>query len=794
MKRILFILIIFWPLHLLAQHKLIGTIVDAEARPLDAATVSLLHDGKVISKQFAQLGKYTFDVDKQLNYQLLVSLVGYKSQTVEIRYPFPPETTVLVTERKQLAEVIIAYKKPTIERKADKVIFNVEKSSVAAGGTLLEAIAKSPGVQVTSTGGISASNKGVTVYMNDKPVRLSGDDLSTYLASIPADQISKIEIMSNPSAKYEAQGGAVINIVSKKITGEGLNANINGSYTQGHVASGRAGGLLNYSKGKWNIFGNYSYSDRNQHRAITNDILYEQPSNNSYWNIDKVLLPKTRTHNYSFGFDYNLSPNQVFGVLVTGNNNTNANNSLALTTVTNGHKTDPDSLLNTINHNTGNTDQYSFNLNYKIKLSSHQASLNADLDYVPYHTSGLQSVNNTSINSAGILTSAPYRSLSPSHQDIDIWSGKADYEMHFNSRFSLESGVKYNSITTRNKFDFFDTSSGERVFDAGKSDFFKYMEQTAAGYGALTGHIGKLDIKAGLRAEQTYTTGISYAADSINKNSYLRFFPSAFLSYRFSDENVLGFNFARRIDRPGYSQLNPAKVYASPYAYSSGNPFLLSATSTNMELNYTFKSQYTVTASYYGVTNLTNQVTVQDNLNQTFFTTWQNTGNIRDIGVQFMTTTNPTSWWEINNYLDGYARKQDLRYLTGHIENSFHFYLKTDNALTISKDHGWKAQVSAWYLGPLQQGTYHFGKTWDVSTGISKSLWNNTTIVRLAANDLFFSNPIHIKVNYLNQHTAFIYKNDSRNVLLSFTYKIGKNVNEARKRQTASEDEKQRNH
>jgi hypothetical protein len=389
-----------------------------------------------------------------------------------------------------------------------------------------------------------------------------------------------------------------------------------------------------------------------------------------------------------------------------------------------------------------------------------------------------------------------FRSISICNKEhsFDIWSGKVDYETHFNPRFGLESGLKYNAITTRNKFDFFDTSSGQRVFDPGKSDFFKYTEQTAAAYGTLTGQIGKLDMKAGIRAEQTYTTGISYVADSVSKNSYLRLFPSAFLSYRFTEENVLGFNFARRIDRPGYSQLNPAKIYVSPYAYSSGNPFLLSAASTNMELNYTFKSQYTVTASYYAVTNLTNPITVQDNLNQTFFTTWVNTGKIRDIGLQFMATTNPTAWWEINNYLEGYARKQDLKYLTGKIENSFHFYIKTDHALIISKEHGWKAQLSAWYLGPLQQGTYHLGKTWDFSTGVSKSFWNNTAIIRLAANDLFFSNPIHIRVDYSNQHTAFLYKNDSRNASVSLTYKIGKNVNEARKRKTASEEEKQRNH
>ncbi|MBB6107767.1 Outer membrane receptor proteins, mostly Fe transport [Mucilaginibacter lappiensis] len=794
MKRILFILFLTCPLHLLAQYRLNGTIVDGAGEKLDAATVSLWHDGTLISTQFAHLGQYAFDVDKQITYQLTISLIGYKAVKLDVGYPFHAVNTVLMADNTQLKEVVIAYKKPTIERRNDKVIFNVENSPVAAGGTLLEAVGKAPGVQVSSTGAISASNKGVTVYMNDKPVRLTGDDLSTYLQGIPADQVSKIEIMVNPSAKYEAQGGAVINIVSKKIKGEGFNGNLNGSYTQGHLASGKAGGLFNYSKGKWGVYGNYSFTDRNQRRAINNDILYESQPGNAYWDINKILLPVARTHNYTFGLDYNINANQVFGILITGNNNTLTNNSNALTTITNGQKTTPDSLLNTLNRNAGNTRQYSFNVNYKVKFKKRQASLNTDIDYVPYHTGSTQSIDNTATNAAGIPTSAPFRSISPSMQDVDIWSGKVDYDTHLNKQFELETGIKYNSIVTRNKFDFFNVASGQQMLDPNRSDYFKYSEQTAAAYGILTGTIGKLDVKAGLRAERTRTTGISYSADSVNKNNYLRLFPSAFLTYRFSEDNVLGIDFARRIDRPGYSQLNPAKIYASPYAYSTGNPFLLPATSTNIDLNYTFKSNYTLTASYYAVSNLTNQITVQDNLKQTFFTNWVNTGKIRDIGLQLMTTNNPAPWWEINNYIEGYARLQDLRYLTGHIENSFHYYIKSDNALTLSKANGWKAQVSMFYVGPLQTGTYHFSKTWDASTGISKSLWNNQATVRFAVNDIFLSNPIHIRVDYANQHNGFLYSNDSRNATISLNYKFGRKVNEARKRQTAAEDEKQRNH
>jgi outer membrane receptor protein involved in Fe transport len=793
MKRILFVIFLACPIHLFAQQKITGLITDTQGLPLDAATVSLAQNDKVISSQFADHGKFTLLVANKLPYQLSVTLLGYQSQSIKIQLPAAAIKVILLPDSKQLNEVVIAYKKPTIERKADRIVFNVENSVIAAGGSVLEAIGKAPGVQVSSSGGISASNKAVTIYIDDKPIRLSGDDLNTYLQSLPADQITKIEVMSNPSSKYEAQGGAVINIVSKKIKGEGFNANINGGYTQAHLGSYKAGTIFNYSKGKLSVFGTYGYSSRNIQRDVNNYIIYQNPAAYSFWDINKTLLPKTQTHTYSLGVDYNISANQVFGLLVTGNNSANTNNSNSLTSVYNNHNLLPDSLLHTNNNNSGNTNQYSINLNYKIKLGEQGRSLNADVDYVPYSTSSRQTVDNRAILPNGDLSSAPYHSISPATQDISIWSGKIDYDFKLGKKLTVESGLKYTSITTSNKFDFFEVENSTQIFDPGKSDFFRYTENTGAAYGIISGDIGKLTLKFGLRAEQTNTQGYSFSTDSLNKNNYLRIFPTAFMSYKFSDENMLGVNFARRIDRPGYSQLNPAKIYVSPYAYSSGNPFLRPAVSNNLEVNYTFKENYTLTGNFYQVSDLTNPITIQNNDNQTFYSTQENTGNIRDIGLQFSGVNHPAIWWETSYYLEGYTRRQDLRYLTGEFENSFHFYIKSDNAFTLLKDKGLKAELSAWYTGPLQQGTYHLGRTWDLSTGLSKSLWNNRGTLRLAANDMFFTNPIHININYLDQHTGFVYKNDSRNMNLSFTYKIGKKVNEARKRATATEEEKQRN-
>lgn len=793
MKNLVYILLIFFPFQLSAQQKLSGIVRDEQGKPLDAATITISQHGQVISSQLADQGKFILTGLNQAPYQLSASLLGYKSIVRTFNLPKDSLSLVMLNESRQLVEVEVTFTKPTIERKTDRVVFNVEKSIMASGGTAWDALGKAPGVKTTSDGGVTANNKGVTVYMDGKPVRLSGDDLAAYLQSIPSDNISKIEVMSNPSSKYEAQGGAVIEIVSKKIKSDGFNVGLSGGYTRGQLNRYMGSGTFNYRKKKLNIFGAYSYGDRDIKRDLSQYTIFQGPSSYAYWDMNRINISRTKAHNYTAGADYNFSDNQVIGVLVTGDNAVTHGSNTTTTHIYNSYHVNPDSVLNTNSVNSGHTNQYSFNLNYKAKLDSSGRSLNIDLDYVPYTRSDNVQLSNFTYLPDGGLGSAPYHTFFPSTQKINIWSGKIDYTYKVAKRWSLESGLKYTSTVSENQFEFYNTAGTVPVFDPSRSNQFRYTENTGAGYTSISGAFGRWNFKGGIRAEYTTTKGVSLSLDSINVNKYLRIFPTVFVTYKASENDEFGFNYSKRIERPDYRQLNPAKNYLSPYNYASGNPFLRPAVINSLQLSYTLHQNYTFAAVYTQIDDLASNVTVQDNVNRTFYNTQQNIGSIKDLGTELSSVHHPAAWWEINNTAQGYFRSQSSDQ-PGNTYNyrQFYFYLRTDHAFTIDKNSGLKAELGAWYNSAIQQGTLLVAKTYDISAGISKQVFNKQGTLKFSAADLLYSNPYRISIQNEGQNNGIYQRNDTRTFTLSFSYKLGKSVAAARQRATASEEERKR--
>lgn len=793
MKTILYSILFLLPFQLLAQQKLSGSITDEHGKVLDAATVTLSQNEQVISSQLADFGKFTLSNLNQGTYQLSVSLIGYQPLKLTFIWPKDSLSLVLQSDSKQLNEVVVTFKKPTIERKPDRVVFNVENSIMASGGTAWDALGKSPGVQTSNEGAIKANNKGAVVYMDGKPIRLSGDDLTAYLQSIPSDQLSKIEVMPNPSSKYEAQGGAVINIVSKKIKADGFNASLSGAYTRGQLNRYTGSGMFNYRKDKLNVFGTYGYSDRDIRRDLAVFNIFETPTSYAYWDMKRISLVGNKVNNYTAGADYNLTEKQVLGVLVTGNNAKSNGETNGRTNIFNNYSKVADSTLQTRSLNQGSINQYSFNVNYKVQLDANGRGLNVDLDYVPYRKNNTQDLYNLSYLPDGSLSSAPYQISSPAAQQIDIWSGKIDYNYQLGKIWTLESGLKYTSILSENRFDFFNTASGVPELDLSRSDQFHYTENTAAAYTSIDGTIGKWSFKGGLRAEYTKTKGTSISLDSINTNNYLRIFPTVYISYKAAENNEFGLTYAKRIERPDYRQLNPAKSYSSPYNYQNGNPFLRPAIFNNYQLSYTLNKVYTLALGYLQIDDLSSNVTVQDNQNQRFYDTQLNIGRIKQYGIDLSSVHHPASWWEINTTASGYytTQKSDQPGNTYNYQQ-FSYHLRTDQAFTLHAASGWKAELSAWYNSREQQGSLDLARTHDLSAGLSKPVFKKQGTIKFSAADILYGNPYRIRINNEGNNTGIYQKNDTRTFTVSFTYKLGKSVTASRKRTTASEEERKR--
>jgi hypothetical protein len=788
MKNIILFLTVFFPCFAQAQSRLSGQVKDNAGHPLDAATISLKRDGKQVTSAFSDLGNFTLNYNDAGTYVIFASLVGYAPLQVTLNLPKDSLVLMMQADSKSLQEVSVSFKRPLIERKVDRITFNVENSILASGGSAWEALAKAPGLQVNGNNELTANRKGVRVYMDGKPLNLSGDDLSAYLQGLPSDLVSQIEVFSNPPAKFEAEGASVVNIITKKAKKQGLNATLNTGLTQGVYTGYNASTTFNYRKDKLNLYGSYGFTHRHTFQDHDVSINY----GNSFWSSPNRSIWQTDNHNYRFGADYQVAPNQVLGFLVTGSNRTGTNDGEALTQITNRQMA-LDSTLRTVNYSTNSSDQYAYNLNYNLKLDSGKRSLNIDVDYSPYQSDSRAYADNQTFLPDGQQTPSRFHIFTPSAQHIDIYSGKADYTYRLFRNWDFTSGLKYNSTQGRNDFDYYNREGSSVTAVPENSNHFIYTERTAAAYTSVASTLGKWTLQGGLRGEYTRTKGNSLTLNSVNARKYFKLFPTAFIQYKVDDENELQLNYAYRIERPEYNRLNPAKRFSSPYNVYVGNPALQPAFVQNVEFSYTYKQDYSVTAYYSATHDLFTNINVQDNETKIYSGTHANLGSSVNAGIRLSSAFHPSAWWDMNVIAEGYRQQEKSAFLTSSYD--FHlisYYATLKQSFTIDAKAALKAEISGTLTGPGIQGIYRVDHNSTVDAGIKTNVLHNLGTLRLALSDIFNTNSNYIRINYLDQHSSFFHHVESRNVGLSFSYRFGKNVAASRSRSTASEEERKR--
>ena len=781
------------PLTVFAQQQIKGMVLDPAGQPLDAVTITLSQQNKNITYALADSGKFALSYKLDGSYIITASLIGYKTISRTIDLPKDSLRLIMPEDSRQLGVVTISASKPIIERKIDRITFNVENSIVASGGTAWDALSKAPGVQAKPDNSLTANKKSVQVYMDGKPLNLSGDDLANYLQGLPSDMIARIEVYSNPPANFDAEGGSVINIITKKAKVQGFNMTLNGGYTQATYGSYTASTTFNYRKDKINIYGSYGFTDRQYGRQQDDYVTYTTPTSNSFWSSPGYNVFHSQTDNYRLGADYQLNNNQILGVLVTGTNRTGSIETNTPTTVTSNNKSILDSTLMTSGTTHSTSYRYDYNLNYNVKLDTTGRTLNIDIDYSPYRSTPDQYVNNTTYLANGSLAPDPFHIYTSTIQNINIYSGKIDYSYKLGKIWTLTSGLKYSSIQSRNLFDFYNAGSPVPALVTANSNNFQYTENTAAAYTSISGSFGKWTLDGGLRAELTNTRGYSQTLDSLNQQRYFKLFPTLFAVYKIDENNELQLTYSYRVDRPGYGLLNPSRHYATPYNYLVGNPDLQPAFTQSIEFGYTFQKEFNLTAYYTATHNLYSNITVQDNVNDLFYDTFENLGLSVNTGLRFSAPFHPANWWEITMMAEGYYQKEASNYLQGSYDyHKFSYDGTTTQSFTLNKKMGLKAEITAMYNAPGIQGIFKNSQNSEVDAGIKANILHGQGTIKLAAGDIFYGNTYHISVNYLNQNNGFYQRNDTRNGTLSFSYRFGKNVAAARKRSTADEEEGKR--
>ncbi|GGF18082.1 outer membrane beta-barrel protein [Hymenobacter cavernae] len=783
-----------------AQADVQGTVQGTAGTPLDYATITLhrVTDSSVVKTEFSdRKGIFRFERTASGRYLVSASQVGYRRQWSK---PFEvagtavmlPAFALTTSAATQLKEVTVVGQKPVYERLADRTIVNVEGLTLAAGNTSLDVLRRSPGVTIDSNDNLALRGKqGLLVLIDGKRQPMSGTELADYLRTLPAEQLRSIELITNPPAKYDAQGGAgIIAINLKKDQRQGTNGTANLSYGRSQYNKYTAGLSLNHRKNKVNLFSSYTYSDRQGiakltiHRDFYNRTAGGERQQTAITDQDNRLPTHNVSHIGRVGLDYNLSKRTTVGAVVSGQAVhivADGTNESVLQDVLRG-TTQAYNSTNYLNRRFPNLSG-NVNLRHTFDDSLGTRELTADVDYARYRTSRNQLLQTYSATEPTNATSSDQQGW------LTIQSAKVDYTHPLSKAVRLEAGAKTSLVTADNDLQFFTDAQ----LDLGRSNRFRYDENINAGYLSLNYTQPKLTLQAGLRGEQTNAVGKQDREVEFRDFSrhYFQLFPSAAIKRTFSKLHETSLSLSRRIDRPSYRQLNPFREIIDKTTFGSGNPTLRPQTSYNVELTHTFKQKYNLGLSY-SITSLPLIGVVQPETDSTVLST---TRNLRQQHYYALTLTAPVEvakWWSIyNNAVLFYTRFKGDLVGTNLNRGGASFQLTSNQTFTFGK--GWSAELNGNYQSREVYGFLVQRPLGEVSAGVQKSLWNRKANLKLNVADIFFTQRTYATSTYDNYVERFYQRRDTRMATLAFTYRFGnEKVAPTKRRQSGAEDEKRR--
>ena len=809
-KSILFFAFLsFSALKMYAQgHAVIkGKVADGgDSKILEAASVSLYHlsDSSLVKINLTDNnGNFEFDKIAPGSYYLLATSTGHLttySPAITIKNDEIVSAGVLklIENIKTLKGVTVSLNKPFIERKIDRTIINVDASISNAGATALEILEKAPGVSVDKDGNVSLKGKaGVMIMLDGRPTYLSADQLSNLLKNMPSSNIDQIEIMTNPSAKYDAAGNSgIINIKTKKNKMKGMNGNISASILQSRYTQTNNSINLNYRTGKINLFGNYGYSYRERYQDTRIIRKFSDSSTKEIQTIfdqNRIANNSWQVHNLKAGMDFFAKKKTTLGVVFSGylnpsdylsRNQTNLNNS--------NNKTD--SIVVSDNTNKEKSSNFSTNFNMRHVFDSSGKEFTVDLDYLNYYQITDQ-ILASNYYFPDFTHFAPFSQLIGTlPSKVRIYSAKTDFTFPLKNNAKIETGLKSSYVTTDNDALYQDSTSSGYVTDNGKTNHFIYKENINAGYVNYSRQIKKWGMQAGLRAENTNAKGNqlgnSSRPDSSFTKNYINLFPTVYLSYQADKKNTFSVNYGRRIDRPDYDDLNPFYYFIDEYTYEVGNTLLQPQYSDNIELSHTYKGFLSTTINYSKIHNVFTDVLKQITSERKTYQTKENLASKENYGLAVSANFPVTSFWNTNLYANV---SHDTYY--GVIGNGVldvantSFMANMSNELKFKK--GWSAELSGFYRSKGIEGQIVMDPMWRLDAGLQKSVLKNKGSLKLSIRDIFNSQRFTGRVDYQDINVYIQNTNYNRTASLTFIYRFGKPIKNQNQHRTGGASDEQ---
>ncbi|MCP4976421.1 MAG: TonB-dependent receptor [Maribacter sp.] len=755
-----------------------GAVKDGDNQSIPFATVYLLQvaDSIMIKGVSAdENGLFVIQNVLPSTYLVKASYIRRSSKLVGIDVSKDVKIGTLIIDQnvENLEEVVVTSMKPLIERKADRLIFNVENTVVSQGSSW-DVLKRTPGVIVIQEE-LQVRNQSATIYINDRKVHLSSQEVRDLLENYPANHVKLVEVISNPPAKYDAEGGPVLNIVTSKNISMGYKGNLNTTYTQSIFPKYTFGTSHFYKTKKLSLFASYNHGPQKEFKnteSVTNFI--NESGIFSRWNTDFDKTTRTKSHSAQLNLDYTIDDRNELSLassaLVSPNKNfdniqfTEMRNALALL----------DSTFTTISDLNEDKNNFSADLTFKHRFKE-KGNLQLNGHYTKYNFASTQNAmsdyfdaNTQFIRAFGFFTDA--------NQDIDIYTTQLDITSAIGS-VDFETGLKGSFIKSNSGVDFFDITNNGQVFIANLSDDYFYDEQVYAGYFSVSKDWEKFNLKAGLRAEHTESSGFSASLSEINDLRYLELFPTFYLLYTLHDDHSLSIDYSRKLSRPRYEDLNPFRYYINENNFSEGNPNLLPNFSHNFNLNYTLKGEYFFDFYYRDNGNYISTLAFQDNENFILRDITQNVLESTSYGFDFNYGKVVLDWWYLYSYISIFhedetfvALESNNQIVTNTVNGG---YIDLTNYLNFSKDGTFKGEVGLTYLSGFLEGSYKQEETTNITLGLRKTLWDKKALISLQVNDLLNKANNRVSSKYLNQDNAYYPRLETRYLRLGLTVNFG---------------------
>lgn len=801
-------ILFFWVLTIAGQsiYHVSGTVIDQKEAGIDLALVILKteKDSTLKTTYSDQDGSFDFTNIKSGSYIINVSMLGYETlqktikilgQNTEIKL----EAIQLVTTTQLLDAVTITAKAPYIERKIDRTVVNVDALIANAGINALEALERAPGISLDQSGVLKLKGRsGVTVFIDDKPTYISGEELENYLKSLPASSIKQIEIMPNPPAKYEAAGNSgVINIITKRNKTFGFHGNTVVSLQQGRYTRSNNSVNLNFNKNKVSLYANLNGGFRNSFQDLNINRYYKNDQNirTSSFSQNSFIVKDGQSGNAKLGLDYYISDQTTLGFSVKGLLSNSGDQTDNKAFVRNAENINVNRVI--ADNNTKNTfNNGTFNVYLKRLLDTLGSSVTVDADYVKYKSGSDQLFKNYIYNNINTLI---YDDIIDGNvpSEISIYAAKADYTKPLNVTSKIEAGVKSAFTKTVNEAIYSNTLDDVTKPDYGLSNKFLYDEWIHAGYINYNRKFGKLDLQLGLRAETTSLKGKQLGnaeqADTSFTRTYSNVFPTFYASYQADSigDQVWGFSFGRRIDRPFFQDLNPFILPLDKFTFYGGNPGLLPTYSNNFSLTHTYKNRINTSLNYSLTTDGINEtLEIKEGI---YYSRPGNISTNHTLSLSMDAATDIAAWYRVNTYIELGRQIFESTLYTEQLNVSGN-YLAANITNSFQLGRGWNADIRGDYQSNIVYAQLLIKSFGTLNLAVQKKILKDKGSIKLSLNDILYTRRADGIINNLKDTDAdWNSRLDTRSATLAFSYRFGKSTsNKPKHTGSGSDSEQQR--